>query len=150
MIGTATAETVSGSDPVMRSLRVLSSGWAEQRKEHRLGSCKPQLLWILTSRNWVKVPLNYVLIDHRDGLIVFDTGLGPEIAKDPIYISSALGQFLLKRIFDFASRTKTNSTGCWHRSMCRRAICPIKSGCWNRMSLRALGIRWSCTPPSPR
>lgn len=81
------------------SLHVLSSGWAEQHKEHRFGSKMPQLWWILTSRSWVKLPINYFLIEHKDGLILFDTGLDPTIASDKRYISKAIGRFLLSKIF---------------------------------------------------
>lgn len=83
----------------IKSLRVMSSGWGEQHKEHRFGSPMPQLWWVLTSRSWVKLPINYFLIDHHDGLVLFDTGLDPAISSDPGYISSALGRFLLRRIF---------------------------------------------------
>jgi len=83
----------------IRSLRVMSSGWAEQHQEHRYGTAMPRLWWVLTSRSWVKVPINYFLIDHRDGPILFDTGLDPAIATDRRYISSPIGQFLVRRIF---------------------------------------------------
>ncbi len=87
------------TQPVIRLLHVLSSGWAEQHKEHRYGSRMPQLWWVLTSRSWVKVPINYFLIEHRDGPVLFDTGLDPAIATDKDYISSPIGRFLLPRIF---------------------------------------------------
>lgn len=85
----------------IRSIKVHSSGWAEQHTEHRYGSWKPRLWWALTSRSWVKLPINFFLIDHRDGLVLFDTGLDPAIASDPTYISQAIGRFLVKRIFRF-------------------------------------------------
>jgi len=85
--------------PAIKSIQVLSSGWAEQHKEHRYGTWKPRLLWALTSRSWVRLPLTYFLIDHRDGPVLFDTGLDPAIATDPGYISQAIGRFLLRRIF---------------------------------------------------
>ena len=46
-----------------------------------------------------KIPINAFLIEHRDGLLLFDTGLDPAIKTDPNYISSAIGRFLLRRIF---------------------------------------------------
>lgn len=88
-------------DPAIRSIRVHSSGWAEQHKEHRYGSWKPRLWWVLTSRSWVKLPISFFLIEHRDGLVLFDTGLDPALASDPTYISQAIGRFLVKRIFRF-------------------------------------------------
>ena len=81
------------------SLWVFNSGWAEQHKEHRYGSQKPQLWWVLTSRSWIALPLSYFLIEHRDGPVLFDAGIDPAIAYDPSYISSALGRLLFRRIF---------------------------------------------------
>ncbi len=85
--------------PAIKDVHVLSSGWGEQHKEHRYGTSKPQLWWVLTSRSWIKIPINYFLIEHRDGPILFDTGLDPAIVTDKHYISSAIGRFLLHRIF---------------------------------------------------
>jgi N-acyl homoserine lactone hydrolase len=96
---TSAHEETLKDQPAIRSLRVLSSGWGEQHREHRYGSLKPRLLWALTSRSWVKVPINYFLIEHRDGPLLFDTGLDPAIVSDPQYINSAIGRFLMKRIF---------------------------------------------------
>lgn len=93
------ADTRTEIDPAIKALRVFSSGCAEQHDEHRYGTWKPQLCWVLTSRSWIKVPINYFLIEHRDGPILFDTGADPTIATNPSYITSALGRFLLKRIF---------------------------------------------------
>ncbi len=89
----------TGVGPAIKALHVLSSGRGEQHKEHRYGSRLPQLWWVLMSRSWLEVPINYFLIEHRDGPILFDTGLDPAIATNKNYISSALGRFLLKRIF---------------------------------------------------
>lgn len=83
----------------VKSLHVLSSGTVEQHKEHRYGTKMPLMWWVLTSRSWVKAPIHYFLIEHRDGLVLFDTGLDPAIKTDPKYISQAIGRFLLHRIF---------------------------------------------------
>ena len=83
----------------IKSLKVFSSGWAEQHREHRYGSWMPPTLWALFSRSWVKLPINFFAIDHVDGMVLFDTGLDPAIKSDPDYISSAIGRFLLNRLF---------------------------------------------------
>lgn len=87
------------SKPLVKSISVLRSGWAEQHTEHRRGSIMPRLWWVFTSRHWVKAPVHYFLIDHADGPVLFDTGLDPAIKTDPTYISSAIGRFLLPWIF---------------------------------------------------
>ncbi len=97
--GEAPISNATAAGPAINSLRVLSSGWGEQHNEHRYGSRMPRLWWVLTSRSWVKLPINYFLIDHCNGPVLFDTGLDPAIATDPRYISSPIGRWLLKRIF---------------------------------------------------
>ncbi len=87
------------TDPAIKSVHVFSTGVGEQHKEHRYGSPFPRLLWALTSQSWIKIPINAFVIEHRDGLVLFDTGLDPAIKSDPNYINSAIGRFLLRRIF---------------------------------------------------
>ncbi len=77
------------------------TGWAESHREHRYGSRLPQLWWVLTSRSWGRMPLLAFVIEHRDGLVLFDAGMDPATATDPNYISSPIGRFLLKRLFRF-------------------------------------------------
>ena len=97
----AKGQSIRDTSPAIKSLHVLNSGWAEQHKEHRYGTWMPKTLWALLSRSWVKLPINYFLIEHRDGPILFDTGLDPEILKNPNYISSSIGRFFLRRVFRF-------------------------------------------------
>jgi glyoxylase-like metal-dependent hydrolase (beta-lactamase superfamily II) len=81
------------------SVHVFSTGSGGQHKEHRYGSRLPQLWWVLTSRSWIEVPISVYVLEHRDGLVLFDAGLDPAMATDPDYVSSAIGRFLLHRIF---------------------------------------------------
>jgi len=83
----------------IKSIQLFSTGEGGQHDEHRYGSKGPQLWWVLTSKSWNKVPIAVFVIEHKDGLILFDTGLDPAIATDPGYINKAIGRFLLKRIF---------------------------------------------------
>ena len=85
----------------IRSVRLGTTGWGSMHPEHRYGSRLPVLLWVLLSRRWVGgVPVHFFAIDHRDGLVLFDTGLDPAIARDPRgYLGSALGVFFLNRLF---------------------------------------------------
>ena len=41
------------------------------------------------------------LIEHRNGLVLFDTGIDPAVQFDKNYIKQAIGRFLLSRIFKF-------------------------------------------------
>ncbi|MGB5558514.1 MAG: N-acyl homoserine lactonase family protein [Paracoccaceae bacterium] len=96
-----TSQSTPRADHPIASVRVLSSGCAEQHKEHRFGSRLPQLWWVFFGRSWVPLPLQCFLIDHRDGLVLFDTGIDPAIMSDSGYIKQAIGRFLLPRIFRF-------------------------------------------------
>lgn len=92
----ARIESVS---PAVKSVRILTTGYGEQHEEHRYGTSMPLMWWVLTSRSWIRIPINAYVIEHRDGLILFDTGMDPAIVSDPDYISSPIGRFLLRRIF---------------------------------------------------
>ena len=96
---TASLTSAQRNENSIASIRVLHTGHAEQHKEHRYGSKLPPLWWILFSRNWVPLPLQCFLIEHRDGPILFDTGIDPAILSDKGYIKQAVGRFLLPRIF---------------------------------------------------
>ena len=87
------------TDQPISSVRVLRSGNAEQHKEHRHGSNMPRLWWVFFGRSWVPLPLQFFLIEHRDGPSLFDTGIDPAIITDPQYIKQAIGRFLLPKIF---------------------------------------------------
>jgi len=96
-----TSQSTLRADRRIASVRVLGCGRAEQHKEHRYGSKLPQLAWVFFGRSWVPLPLQCVLIDHRNGLVLFDTGIDPAIVSDKGYIKQAIGRFLLPRIFRF-------------------------------------------------
>jgi N-acyl homoserine lactone hydrolase len=95
----STTDTTSRTEKPIASLRVLSCGRAEQHKEHRVGSRLPQLWWVFFGRSWVPLPLQCFLIEHRDGWVLFDTGIDPAIMSGKRYIEQAIGRFLLPRIF---------------------------------------------------
>ena len=92
----AQAEPLS---PAIKAVHEITTGFVEQHKEHRYGTSKPLMWWVLTSRSWVKAPIAAYAFEHRDGLVLFDTGLDPAIVSDPDYISSPIGRFILKKVF---------------------------------------------------
>ncbi len=96
---TINSDTIHRTGHPIASVRVLSCGQAEQHTEHRYGSRLPQLWWVFFGRSWVPLPLQCFLIDHHDGLVLFDTGIDPAIMSDRGYIKQAIGRFLLPRIF---------------------------------------------------
>lgn len=94
---TALVKTVVS--PNVKAVHIATIGYGEQHLEHRYGSSKPRLWWALTSKSWITIPINVYVIEHRDGLVLFDTGMDPAIITDPGYISSPIGRYLLPRIF---------------------------------------------------
>jgi glyoxylase-like metal-dependent hydrolase (beta-lactamase superfamily II) len=94
---------ISGNESprLIASVNVLQCGRALQHREHRYGSRLPQLWWVFFGRSWVDLPLQAFLIKHRDGLVLFDTGIDLKILSGKNYIRQAIGRFLLPRIFRF-------------------------------------------------
>lgn len=89
------------NEPAIKSIHVLATGNGSQHKEHRFGSWKPSLWWVLTSRSWVEIPILVYVIEHRDGLILFDAGMSLEVQTDPEYFSTPIGRFFARKIFRF-------------------------------------------------
>lgn len=89
------------SRPAVKAVHAVQTGSAEQHPEHRFGTRQPMLWWVLTSRRWVRVPIHCFLLEHREGLVLFDTGLDPAIVSDPNYIRSPIGRFFRRRVFRF-------------------------------------------------
>ena len=87
------------TEPAIRNVQILSTGSGEQHKEHRYGSRLPTIVWVFMSRSWIEIPIHVFVIEHRDGLVLFDTGLDPAIVSNPTYIDSVIGRFFMKRIF---------------------------------------------------
>ena len=87
------------NNQTIKTVRTLSTGTVEQHEEHRNGTWLPRTWWALTSKSWSEAPINVFVIEHRDGLVLFDTGLDPAIGSDPNYIDSGIGRFFLNRIF---------------------------------------------------
>src|SRR6478609_5842995 len=78
------ARTGTG-DPV-RAVSVISTGSVEIHPEHAYGSRKPLYWWLLTSRRWLPPrPINVYVIEHANGLVLFDTGQDRASVTDPSY-----------------------------------------------------------------
>ena len=71
-------------DQIIKSIALLSTGSAEAHPEHQRGTWLPLWWWVLTSQRWMDIPINFFVIEHRDGLILFDTGLDPWVSFRPL------------------------------------------------------------------
>lgn len=72
-------------------VRALSTGTVRIRPEHAASNGTPELWWLMTSRRWTEpLPINVYVIEHRDGLVLFDAGQDRASVLDPSYFPKAL------------------------------------------------------------
>ena len=74
-----------GREGTVKSVSVISTCTVEVHREHIYGTRKPALWWIFFGRQWVTLSINVFVIEHSDGLVLFDTGQGRAVVTDPNY-----------------------------------------------------------------
>ena len=85
------------TDPIRR-VTVVSTGSVQIRPDHVAATWKPMMLWLTTSRRWTAPrPINVFVIEHRDGLVLFDTGQDRASVTDPGYFPSGVTGVLYRR-----------------------------------------------------
>ena len=88
-------------DPIRR-VSVVSTGSVEIRPEHVGPTRTPMPLWLFTSRRWTPpLPINVYVIEHRDGLVLFDTGQDRAAVTDPRYFPGGPTGILYDRLARF-------------------------------------------------
>ncbi|RZU12604.1 metallo-beta-lactamase superfamily protein [Kribbella rubisoli] len=94
------ARTGTG-DPV-KAVSVISTGSVEIHPEHAYGSRKPLYWWLLTSRRWLPArPINVYVIEHANGLVLFDTGQDRASVTDPSYFPGGFNGVVYDRLARF-------------------------------------------------
>jgi glyoxylase-like metal-dependent hydrolase (beta-lactamase superfamily II) len=79
---------MNNNDPIRR-VSVFSTGSVRIHPQHMAGTWQPTWLWVLTSRKWTApLPINVYVIEHRDRLVLFDTGQDRAAITDPGYFPS--------------------------------------------------------------
>ncbi len=92
----------SGPAGPIRSLAVISTGSVRIRPEHGRRSWRPLPLWLLTSRRWTRpLPINCYVIEHADGLVLFDAGQDRASVTDPGYYPGGLAGLVFARLARF-------------------------------------------------
>ena len=82
---------------------VISTGAVQIRAEHARSRRSPLLWWLLTSRKWTEPrPINVYVIEHEQGLVLFDTGQDRRSVTDAAYFPSGLTGVLYSRLARFA------------------------------------------------
>jgi glyoxylase-like metal-dependent hydrolase (beta-lactamase superfamily II) len=92
---------MSARGPV-RAVSVISTGAVEIHPEHAQGSRKPLYWWLLTSRKWQPArPINVYVIEHADGLLLFDSGQDRASVTDDSYFPSGFTGVIYDRLARF-------------------------------------------------
>jgi N-acyl homoserine lactone hydrolase len=102
------------TDPIRR-VSVVSTGQVLIRPDHVASTWRPTAVWLLASRTWTGPrPINAYVIEHRDGLVLFDTGQDRASVTDPGYFPGGLTGMLYDRLARFdigAQQTLTAGLG---------------------------------------
>ncbi len=85
----------------IKSVSVISTGYSEVHPEHIFGTRKPTLWWIFTSKQWVKIPIQVFIIEHMQGLVLFDTGLDRAVVTNPDFFPDKVTKYIFNHIFRF-------------------------------------------------
>src|SRR5215217_836715 len=89
------------SDPIS-AVSAISTGTVAIRPEHVGPTWKNTYVWLFTSRRWTAPrPINVYVIEHREGLVLFDTGQDRASVTDPDYFPSGLNGFVYSRLARF-------------------------------------------------
>jgi glyoxylase-like metal-dependent hydrolase (beta-lactamase superfamily II) len=89
------------TDPILR-VSVISTGQVQIRPDHLASTWRPTAWWLLASRRWTGPrPINAYVIEHRDGLVLFDTGQDRASVTDPGYFPGGLTGVLYGRLARF-------------------------------------------------
>ena len=83
----------------VKAVSVITTAEAEGHHEHIYGTRKPAPWWIFFGRRWVSLPINVYVIEHQDGLVLFDTGQNPAVVTDANYWPDPVTAFFERHIF---------------------------------------------------
>ena len=98
--------------PIVRVSR-FSTGTVDIHPQHAYRGRSPMYWWILTSRRWLTGrPINVYVVEHRDGLVLFDTGQDRASVTDPCYFPGGAVGAIYGRLARFQiSAEETLSAG---------------------------------------
>jgi N-acyl homoserine lactone hydrolase len=99
---TAVSRAEVGTPDPVKAVSVISTGTVEIHPEHAYGTGKPLYCWLLTSRKWLPPrPINAYVIEHADGLLLFDTGQDRASVTDASYFPSGMTGVIYDRLARF-------------------------------------------------
>ncbi|MEV4571281.1 N-acyl homoserine lactonase family protein [Nonomuraea sp. NPDC049419] len=89
------------TDPI-KNISVISTGSVAIRPEHVGPTWKNTYVWLFTSTRWTAArPINVYVIEHRDGVVLFDTGQDRASVTDPAYFPGGLNGLVYSRLAKF-------------------------------------------------
>lgn len=89
------------SDPIRR-VSLVSTGSVQIRPDHVSSTWRPTYWWLLTSRVWsAPRPIHAYVIEHRNGLVLFDTGQDRACVTEADYFPGGLKKVLYDRLARF-------------------------------------------------
>ena len=89
------------SEPIRR-VSVLSTGHVQIRPDHEASTWRPTLWWLLTSNKWTGPrPINVYVIEHREGIVLFDLGQDRASVTNPDYFPGGITRVLYNRLARF-------------------------------------------------
>lgn len=91
----------TSADPIAR-VSVISTGSVAIRPEHVGPTRKNTYVWLFTSTRWTAPrPINVYVIEHRDGVVLFDTGQDRASVTAPDYFPGGLNGLVYSRLAKF-------------------------------------------------
>jgi N-acyl homoserine lactone hydrolase len=79
-----------------------STGTVDIHPQHARRGPTPMYWWILTSRRWLSaLPINVYVIEHREGVVVFDAGQDRASVTDPGYFPDGPAGVIYRRLARF-------------------------------------------------
>jgi N-acyl homoserine lactone hydrolase len=88
-------------NPIER-VSAVSTGAVRIRPEHVGPTKKNTYVWLATSRTWTPPrPINVYVVEHRDGLVLFDTGQDRASVTEPDYFPGGLNGVIYDRLATF-------------------------------------------------
>jgi glyoxylase-like metal-dependent hydrolase (beta-lactamase superfamily II) len=92
----------------IQNVSVVTTGYGLGHREHVYGTRKPTLWWIFFGKDRVRLPINVYVIEHSDGLILFDAGADPRVVTDPDYWPDRITNLFMRNIFDWEITPQDN------------------------------------------
>jgi glyoxylase-like metal-dependent hydrolase (beta-lactamase superfamily II) len=97
-LSTATKRRFENGGAV-RAVSVASTGTGELHAEHVYGSRKNPMLWIFFGKKWIALPINFYVIEHENGLVLFDAGQDRAVVTDPDYWPRGFTGTVMRKLF---------------------------------------------------